>query len=238
MKNIAIVYRGLVRGPEDERKDGREVKDISIEWCLENIKMLKECFNNYNIKTYFFSWTYPNSLKMVSLAKYDGTILWNHPTQEELRNIVTSPYRDDNTLISTYGIFVGTKMILNLVKNSEQKFDYICISRPDLRIRINGDAWCKDCYQSPPTLLVNDMFSIAPADDMYKIWDIENSELKKICEKSNCHERMLKNRLEEKNIKYELNEDIQFYNLRNLRNILSDDKITYAQEIENKKQAN
>jgi hypothetical protein len=236
MKNIAIVYRGLVRDPGDDRSKGYEVNDAAIGWCLENLNMLKECFKDHNVKTYSFSWTYPNSIKMAAEAKYDGHVLWNPPTQQELKSIIKSPYKDDNTLISTYGIFAGTKMILNLIENSAQKFDYICITRPDLRIKIDGEAWLKDCYQTTKTLLVNDMFAVAPSEDMYKIWNMSTEELNNLCETSLGHERIIQNRLERNSIRYEINENVQHYQLRNLTNLMPDDNIKYGHEFQAKLQ--
>lgn len=224
--NIAILSRGIIRSGHD--KDPYSLDYASIDFCRQNINSLSGALENHGsnwVQTYFCSWAIPKTIEAARLGVFDNTIILKEKTEEDARGVIKKVpilYRREghpyyNRHITTYGMFSQTKAAIGAIKSSNESFDYICITRPDLCIHItNIEQWLTDRYEVPfaAHVFFNDNFAIAPAEIMYKVWDFGFDEINTLCESRYDPEDVLKAILENRKISFNINKNISHYSVR------------------------
>lgn len=222
---IAIIYKGIVRGPNVINNWNSSVfSKEDAEWCEGNIKTLNDSFQGHEIETFMFSWNIPNTLELVSKNVVDNMIILKQPTTEDAGKIVhqhTSQHGPGSNKVALYGQFMGLQITLNSIKNMESKylnkFDYICVSRPDLRIKLtNIETWMTDSLVMPDIerYPLNDQFYIASYEQMMKLKDVTVDYLNQILVRSSNSENALENIFNQHKIPFNFSNNFSEYKLR------------------------
>lgn len=168
-EHIAILFRGPIRP---------NVEDIA-----KNIIILKDCFKEFVIETFFVTWDGPHIYEIQALKLIDNYLILKEPNDSYIDTVMTSRARSEITSLfasnkTAYKQFwsqlLGIKMVI-----SHGIYDFIVTSRPDLRIKIdNPHEWLRSKKYVMPTqechLNYNDQFGIADSETMLKAWDYKN----------------------------------------------------------------
>jgi len=229
---IAIASRGLPRsGNIDLHASFNSIhtyKPEAIAWCRENLDILKNTFSGHEITTFLCSWNMQNAVEFSS--SFDYSSLPNEPTKEEcFKFLPGQPILYSKPSHAYYGstnaakILIQTKEVMRLVRDSEQEFDYVIMTRPDIRIRLNNpDEWLTDKYVVPGYFYVdfNDHLGAAPAKEMLKTWDFTDEEMREVVSRSNDNEDVIKSLLQRSGLPFQTNRNMSEYTLRNNNGII------------------
>ena len=172
---IAVIIRGLIR-PDAET-------------VINNINLLKETFKNHDTDFFFYTW---NNQKYQKIAEEfpemeihamkeldDAQILtyFNGETQTQKRHgHVWKP-------ANSYKMFWQTRLAIINTLDARRGYDYIVITRPDLRIRIdNLEPWFCDDYVMDSAHChhndrVGDQFGIGKPDVVFGAWNYKIVEM-------------------------------------------------------------
>lgn len=214
---IAIVSRGLIRSSFGN--DIYSFNEQSVQWCKENLDILKGCFGGHDITTFFCSW---KSVNAENYAKnFDNCLLLKEPSKEEsLKNLPNfpvwfrTPSHNCYHTLSVYKFFFQSRQIVTAVENSNIPFDYVVMTRPDMRLKIDDTKeWMDGSYCVPGMSYVNfnDHFGIAPAKMVYDVWKTSNNVLSNVVEISLDTEDVLKNIIKSLGISFNLKYNISQY---------------------------
>jgi hypothetical protein len=172
MEKIAIIFCGPIR------PDWQSVK--------ANIDLLKKSFENFNVTTYLCSWNDPTILSNIDVTSIDNLILFKEPEKNFIASQVWARIKQGGASFErNYKAFWSRRQILEIVKNSDIVFDWIVLSRTDLKIYIEEPkTWLiKGCYSMPTQARhykkevvnpVNDQFGIADPNTMYDAWNYKD----------------------------------------------------------------
>lgn len=172
MEKVAIIFCGPIR------PDWHSVK--------ENIDLLKKSFENFNVSTYLCSWNDPKNLYNIDVTCIDNLILFKEPEKNFIASLVWARIKQGGASFErNYKAFWSRRQILEVVKKSDIAFDWIVLSRTDLKIYIEDPKnWLLKGFYSMPTQArhykkevvnpLNDQFGIADPDTMYDAWDYKD----------------------------------------------------------------
>jgi len=217
---VAIVSRGLVRDPFD--KSITNFNPNAVNWCKENLDMLKYMLKDHEVTTFFCSWNVPNAIEYSKL--FDNSLILKQPTEEECwAQLPHQPVwfaQESNPLYKSTALakfFIQSKAIIKVVKSWDSGFDYIIFTRPDLKIAIEDiNLWMTDKYSVPGMSYVNfnDHINIAKSNMMYKVWDISNEKLDGIIQRSLDTEDVVKHMVEDQSFEHESHLNITQFMVR------------------------
>lgn len=165
---IAIILRGIIRP--------------SAEFVSENITILKNAFKDHDVDTYLFTWS--NQPYKEILDKHQDLNISAMPDlkEEDVYEYFTGKTRTQIAYPhawkahNSYKQFFQTTYALRYVKESRIKYDYIFLSRTDLRLDPgNVETWMSpNRYVVDSTRLypvIGDQCAMATPDVMLKAWD-------------------------------------------------------------------
>jgi hypothetical protein len=152
------------------------------------------------VSSFLCSWDCENASALG--AHFDSVALLKEPTHEESFNRLPhqpiwfsdSSHYCHNTA-SLYKFFYQSRHIVSEVKNTGIDFDYIVMTRPDLRIRIsNINNWLNDYYNVPGMSYVNfnDHINISTRNNMFSVWNYSDEYLDDVVKQSLDTEDVLK----------------------------------------------
>lgn len=169
-------------------------------YCVENIAILKSCFDQARIeyKTIFVDDLNSNSKYIKRNIKLDSTILLKKD-DIKLRSQFPKVYccnaikrgivLQDNIWMLRQKIKIG----LDYIKEFYSDYTHICLARPCTRVIFNP-LKCKDfCYNvwCGDFLSIDDRFGFATKEIMYKLWDYGDGKVLKQFNKVNSSEEFL-----------------------------------------------
>lgn len=218
---IAVACRGLVRSPGDN--DPNVHNQASVDWCMDNLLILKDLLKEHEVSWYFASWNLPGSIDLTNNIPFDGSVLLRQPTVEEAFSVIpTEPiwFRDPSHYchrkMGGYGFFCQSKAVMSMIKSTGKTFDHIVATRPDLRIKTSINEWLNSDFNVPGMSYThfNDHFNVAPTKSMMDVYDQPYDIIDKITEYSKGTEDQVRNLVRYSNHKWIKQLNISEYNLR------------------------
>lgn len=199
--NIAIVFRGQIRGPQ-----GQE-----IEYFKESIDKIKQSFCEHNITTYLTTWNDEFTPQILEQKLINHVYASPEPSMQYCKQNLTNPYQGFPNwgAVGTYSLFFGTRRVLQNICEDFYKYDYVCLTRPDIQVSIIPEHWfSEDKYVIPEQrryMEINDQFAVAKPSVAFRTWDFKNlNNLNEIFRTSYNHETAVLKIMQSNGIQYEI----------------------------------
>ena len=164
-----------------------------VETVVTNLNLLKKSFQEYDLETYLLTWNDELWQSIVKKNIFDNYFIFNEPKIEFIDTKINTRIKwQENLYDRHFKMFWSQKLFLDIIENSWRKYDFIIVSRPDLKIEItDAKKWLKkdtfnvpllpnidkdELFKKHGEIIVTDQFSIATQENMYKAWNFWSNE--------------------------------------------------------------
>lgn len=203
--NIAIIFRWPIRP--------------NVEVVEKNIKYLLKQFDLYKTDTYLISWADKELFSLIDKKIIDNVIFLKEPTDEFIsKKLVTKSKYEWSMFERSYKMFWSQKLILDFIKWTNIGYDYLVISRPDMKVDIldikkclssekyiipANEEFIKNHKKDSEDISIVDVFAMWPFNKLDKVWNYDNLEnLNRLYWESYWNWDMIKRMLIESKVDY------------------------------------